>query len=206
MSRSPADWPLRLFPMVKESGAIWVGSSGRTGDAAQRKDSFAKIEALGTGALATVDMPAKHYRRLLRGLCQFGAVAGAAFARRSHPRHGGEIHILSRSQRVHGARAAALRANRGGVLGAGLSFPDTGRGTAPAADRAVRSASSCTRRGPSATRWRQCRIMPKSFARCWPTTSSVSRPIEDRQNFEDYLRVELGLTAVDGDDRHRVGL
>src|SRR5580692_9081313 len=50
-----------LIPMVKESGAIWVGSSGHAGDAAQNKDSFAKIEALGAGALATVDMPAKHY-------------------------------------------------------------------------------------------------------------------------------------------------
>src|ERR1700691_6241311 len=53
--------------MVKESGAIWVGSSGHAGDAAQTRDSFAKIEALGTGALATVDMPAKHYRGYYEG-------------------------------------------------------------------------------------------------------------------------------------------
>src|SRR5580704_778407 len=50
-----------LIPMVKESGAIWVGSSGRTSDAAQRKDPLVKIESLGAGALATVDMPSKHY-------------------------------------------------------------------------------------------------------------------------------------------------
>src|SRR5215469_13908450 len=56
-----------LIPMVKESGAIWVGSSGQTADMAQRKDSFAKIEALGTGALATVDMPAKHYAGFYEG-------------------------------------------------------------------------------------------------------------------------------------------
>ena len=29
MSRSPADWPAALLPMVRDSGAIWVGSSGQ---------------------------------------------------------------------------------------------------------------------------------------------------------------------------------
>ena len=52
------------IPMVKELGAIWVGSSGHTSEAAQ---TFAKIEALGSGALATVDMPAKHYRGYYEG-------------------------------------------------------------------------------------------------------------------------------------------
>jgi trehalose 6-phosphate synthase len=56
-----------LIPMVKNSGAIWVGSSGETTDAAQSKDAFAKIESLGKGALATVDMPAKHYTRFYEG-------------------------------------------------------------------------------------------------------------------------------------------
>jgi trehalose 6-phosphate synthase len=56
-----------LIPMVRDSGAIWVGSSGQTSDAAQNRGSFAKIEALGSGALATVDMPAKHYRGYYEG-------------------------------------------------------------------------------------------------------------------------------------------
>jgi trehalose 6-phosphate synthase len=56
-----------LIPMIKESGAIWVGSSGHFSDAPQSRDSFAKIEALGSGALATVDMPAKHYRGYYEG-------------------------------------------------------------------------------------------------------------------------------------------
>src|SRR6202040_1061073 len=54
-----------LIPMVKESGAIWVGSSGHVssghaGDSTQTQDSFARIESLGAGALATVNMPTKH--------------------------------------------------------------------------------------------------------------------------------------------------
>jgi trehalose 6-phosphate synthase len=73
VARAKTDEPIAgglasaLIPMVKESGAIWVGSSGQAGDAGQTRDSFAKVEALGRGALATVDMPAKHYRGYYEG-------------------------------------------------------------------------------------------------------------------------------------------
>src|SRR3981081_8812 len=49
-----------LLPVVENSGAIWVGSSGRGPDGAQ-KDPCAKIEARGGGALAMLDLPAAHY-------------------------------------------------------------------------------------------------------------------------------------------------
>lgn len=49
-----------LLPVVEKSGAIWAGSSGRVRDGAQ-KEPFAEIEALGTGALAMLDLPAAHY-------------------------------------------------------------------------------------------------------------------------------------------------
>jgi trehalose 6-phosphate synthase len=49
-----------LLPVVEKSGAIWVGSSGRVREGAQ-KDPFAEIEALGAGALAMLDLPAAHY-------------------------------------------------------------------------------------------------------------------------------------------------
>ena len=49
-----------LLPIVEKSGAIWVGSSGRVRDGNQ-KEPFAEIEALGTGALAMLDLPAAHY-------------------------------------------------------------------------------------------------------------------------------------------------
>jgi trehalose 6-phosphate synthase len=49
-----------LLPVVEHSGAIWVGSSGRVLNGHQ-KEPFAEIEALGTGALATLDLPAAHY-------------------------------------------------------------------------------------------------------------------------------------------------
>ncbi|MBN9041502.1 MAG: trehalose-6-phosphate synthase [Rhizobiales bacterium 62-47] len=49
-----------LLPVVENSGAIWVGSSGSVRDS-MSKDPFAKIEALGSGALAMLDLPAAHY-------------------------------------------------------------------------------------------------------------------------------------------------
>jgi trehalose 6-phosphate synthase len=55
-----------LLPVVKTSGAIWVGSSGRLREAAQ-KEAFAEIEALGAGALATIDLPAAHYQGFYEG-------------------------------------------------------------------------------------------------------------------------------------------
>ena len=73
VARAKTDEPIAgglasaLIPMVRDSGAIWIGSSGHTSDASQTRDSFAKIESLGSGALATVDMPAKHYRGYYEG-------------------------------------------------------------------------------------------------------------------------------------------
>ena len=60
-----------LLPVVRNSGAIWVGSSGRVRDASG-KDSFAEIEALGAGALATVDLPEAHYRGYYEGFANSG--------------------------------------------------------------------------------------------------------------------------------------
>jgi trehalose 6-phosphate synthase len=72
VARMEADEPIAgglasaLLPVVRNSGAIWVGSSGKVRDASG-KDSFAEIEALGTGALATVDLPEAHYRGYYEG-------------------------------------------------------------------------------------------------------------------------------------------
>jgi trehalose 6-phosphate synthase len=49
-----------LLPAVKNYGAVWVGSSGRVRELTE-KDAFAEVEALGKGALATVDFPKAHY-------------------------------------------------------------------------------------------------------------------------------------------------
>lgn len=72
VSRASASEPMTgglaaaLLPVVEKSGAIWVGSSGRVRDGAQ-KEPFAEIEALGSGALAMLDLPAAHYAGYYEG-------------------------------------------------------------------------------------------------------------------------------------------
>ncbi|WP_425907024.1 trehalose-6-phosphate synthase [Nitrobacter sp. TKz-YC02] len=66
VARARANEPLTgglaaaLLPVVEKSGAIWVGSSGRVRDGSH-KEPFAEVEALGSGALALLDLPAAHY-------------------------------------------------------------------------------------------------------------------------------------------------
>ena len=72
IARPKADEPIEgglaaaLLPAVSTSGAIWVGSSGRFTDPAD-KESFAKVEALGTGAVATIDLPRDTYQKFYEG-------------------------------------------------------------------------------------------------------------------------------------------
>jgi trehalose 6-phosphate synthase len=68
-----------LLPVVEKSGAIWVGSSGRVRDGAN-KEPFAEIEALGAGALAMLDLPAAHYGGYYEGF------ANSALWPALHPR------------------------------------------------------------------------------------------------------------------------
>ncbi len=66
VARARANEPLTgglaaaLLPVVEKSGAIWVGSSGRVRDGSHN-EPFAEVEALGSGALALLDLPAAHY-------------------------------------------------------------------------------------------------------------------------------------------------
>ncbi len=72
VARPSADKPIQgglaaaLLPAVETSGAVWVGSSQRLQETVE-KESFAQIEALGAGAIATVDMPKAHYRGYYEG-------------------------------------------------------------------------------------------------------------------------------------------
>jgi trehalose 6-phosphate synthase len=60
-----------LLPVVKSSGAIWVGSSGRVREGTQR-ETLAEIESLGAGALATIDLPTAYYRGYYEGFANSG--------------------------------------------------------------------------------------------------------------------------------------
>jgi trehalose 6-phosphate synthase len=186
-----------LIPMVKESGAIWVGSSGHAGDAAQTRDSFAKIESLGTGALATVDMPAKHYLGYYEGFAN-SALWPALHSRPDLIHVTAEHYASYREVNAFMAREL-LRFNKPDAvfwiqdyhflaLGAelrrlGVSRPIGFFLHTPWADRRTMVAVP-----------HNADLVREMLA----YDLIGFQTVEDRQNFEDYLRVELGLTAVDG--------
>ena len=55
-----------LLPAVEKSGAIWVGSGNRLAATADQ-EALAKIEALGTGAVASIGLPKAHYTGYYEG-------------------------------------------------------------------------------------------------------------------------------------------
>jgi trehalose 6-phosphate synthase len=203
ISRAKADEPIAgglaaaLIPMVKESGAIWVGSSGHVADAARNVDSFAKIESLGAGALATVDMPAKHYLGYYEGFAN-SALWPALHSRPDLIQVTAENYASYRE--VNGFMARALlRFNKPDAvfwvqdyhfltLGAelrrlGVSRPIGFFLHTPWAERHTMAAVP-----------RAAEIVQEMLA----YDLIGFQTVEDRQNFEAYLKSELGVATVDG--------
>jgi trehalose 6-phosphate synthase len=203
VARSQPDEPVAgglaaaLIPMVKESGAIWVGSSGHAGDSRQTKGSFAKIEALGAGALATVDMPAQHYLGFYEGFANSGLWPA--------------LHSRPDLIQVTAENYASYREVNAFMARALLRF-DTPEAMFWVQDYHFLTLGAELRRldvdRPLGfflhTPWAERRTMMAV-----PHLNEIVRDmlaydligfqtVEDRQNFEDYLHHELGLTPVDG--------
>jgi trehalose 6-phosphate synthase len=203
VARATPDEPLAgglaaaLLPMVKDSGAIWVGSSGQENDAKQTHDSFAKIEALGTGALATVDMPAKHYRGYYEGFAN-SALWPALHSRPDLIRVTADDYTSYREVNAFMARALVRFNGPEAVfwiqdyhfltLGAELRRLGVERPLGfflhtPWADRRTMAAVP----------------HQADLAEAMLAYDLIGfQTVEDRQNFEDYLQSELGLNIVDG--------
>jgi len=203
VARAKSDEPVAgglaaaLIPMVKDSGAIWVGSSGQTSDPAHCKDPFAKIEALGTGALATVDMPAKHYRGYYEGFSN-SALWPALHSRPDLIHVTADEYASYREVNAFMARALLRFTGPDAVfwiqdyhfltLGAEMRRLQVGRPIGfflhtPWADR------------------RTMATIPHhlNLVQAMLSYDLVGfQTDEDRQNFEDYLQYELGLTVFDG--------
>ena len=203
VARAKSDEPVAgglaaaLIPMVRDSGAIWVGSSGQAGDAAQTKDSFAKIEALGTGALATVDMPAKHYRGFYEGFAN-SALWPALHSRPDLIQVTADDYTSYREVNAFMARALLRFTGPDAIfwiqdyhfltLGAEMRRLQIGRPVGfflhtPWADRRTMAAV------PHHADLVQAML---SYDLIGFQTE------DDQQNFEEYLQFELGLTVVDG--------
>ncbi len=186
-----------LIPMVKDSGAIWVGSSGETADEANSHDPIARMETLGRGALATVDMPAKHYRGYYEGFAN-SALWPA-------------LHSRSDLIQVTTDEYASYREINSFMARALLRFsgPDAAFWIQ---DYHFLPLGAEMRRlhigGPIGfflhTPWADRRTMAAVPNHADLVNAMLAYDLvgfqtdEDRQNFEDYLQYELGISVVDG--------
>ena len=185
-----------LLPVIKDSGAIWVGSSGQATDATQARD-FAKIEALGAGTLVTVDIPAKHYRGYYEGFAN-SALWPALHSRPDLIHVTGDDYTSYREINAFMARAL-LRFNRPDAafwihdyhflaLGAELRRLEVNRPLGlflhtPWADRRTFVAV------PHHAELAQAMLAFNLIG---------FQTLEDCHNFEDYLQAALGLKVIDG--------
>jgi len=203
VARAKSDEPVAgglaaaLIPMVKDSGAIWVGSSGQTSDYAASRDCFSQIEPLGTGALATVDMPTKHYRGFYEGFAN-SALWPALHSRPDLIQVGGDDYTSYREINAFMARALLRFSEPDAVywvqdyhfltLGAEMRRLQISRPIGfflhtPWADRRTMAAV------PHHADLVQAMLAYDLIG---------FQTDEDRQNFEDYLQCELGLSIYDG--------
>jgi len=182
--------------MVRDSGAIWVGSSGQPGDVTQTRE-FAKIESLGAGALATVDMPAKHYRGFYEGFAN-SALWPTLHSRPDLIQVTADDYTSYREVNAFMARAL-LRFNGPEavfwiqdyhflMLGEELRRLDVNRPLGfflhtPWADHRTFAAV------PHHAELAEAMLAYDLIG---------FQTVEDRWNFEDYLQAELGLNVVDG--------
>ena len=211
VARAKSDEPIAgglaaaLIPMVRDSGAIWVGSSGQTADAAQSKDSFAHIEALGTGALATVDMPTKHYRGYYEGFAN-SALWPALHSRPDLIQVTAEEYACYREVNAFMARALS----RFDAPDAVFWIQDYHFLTLGAEMRRLKIGR------PLGfflhTPWADRRTMAAVPHHADLVEAMLSYDLigfqtdDDRENFEDYLHFELGLSVFDGTVTSRAGL
>ena len=137
-------------------------------------------------------------RRLLRRLCEFRIVAGAAFARRSDPRHAGGLSQLSRSERLHGARAVAIPKNR--IRRSGFRTTISWRSARNCAISASpsRSASSCIRRGRARSVISGVPHHRELIEAMLAYDLIGFQTEEDCENFLSYAQSDLGLVVHDG--------
>src|SRR5580658_8829049 len=182
--------------MVRDSGAIWVGSSGQPSDTSQRSD-FARIEALGSGALATVDMPAKHYRGYYEGFAN-SALWPALHSRSDLIQVTADDYasycevnaFMARALLRFNSSEAAFWIQDYHFLTLGAELRQLG------VERPLGFFLH--------TPWADRRTMAAVPHHADLTEAMLAydligfQTVEDRQNFEDYLRSELKLNIVDG--------
>ena len=202
VARAKPDEPLAgglaaaLLPMVHDSGAIWVGSSGEPSDTPQRSD-FAKIEALGSGALATVDIPAQHYRGYYEGFAN-SALWPALHSRPDLIQVSADDYTSYREVNAFMARAL-VRFNSAEAMFWIQDYHFLTLG-AELRQLGIERPLGFFLHTP----WSDRRTMA-AVPHCAELAEAMLaydligfQTVEDRLNFEDYLRSSLDLNVVDG--------
>src|SRR5580704_2881372 len=212
VARAKPDEPLAgglaaaLLPMVRDSGAIWVGSSGQnSSDASHARGSFARIEALGAGALATVDMPAKHYPGYYEGFAN-SALWPALHSRADLIHVSADDYASYREVNAFMAKAL-LRFNTPETLFWIQDYHFLTLG-AELRQLGIERPLGFFLHTPWADR-RTITAVPHhaDLAEAMLAYDLIGfQTVEDRQNFEDYLRTELDLNVVDGTAASHWGL
>ena len=211
VARAKPDEPLAgglaaaLLPMVRDSGRDLGRIERPSNDTAPSHDSFAKVEALGSGALATVDMPAKHYRGFYEGFAN-SALWPALHSRPDLIHVTADDYASYREINAFMARALVRFNSPQAVfwiqdyhfltLGAelrrlGIERPLGFFLHTPWAERRTMSAV------PHCAELAEAMLAYDLIG---------FQTVEDRQNFEDYLRTELDLNVVDGTAASHWGL
>jgi trehalose 6-phosphate synthase len=183
-----------LIPMVRDSGAIWVGTNDQAHDAAQY--CTAEPEPLGKGALAKVNVPAWHYRGFYEGFAN-SALWPALHSRADLIRVAADDYASYREVNACMARALLRFAEPEArywihdyhflPLGAELRALKVDRPVGfflhtPWAARSIMAAV------PNHRELTQAMLAYDLIG---------FQTDEDRRNFEDYLKHELGLAVID---------
>lgn len=185
-----------LLPAVRTSGAMWVGSSGRVRDMVD-KEPLAEIEALGTGAVAAIDLPRAHYSGYCDGFAN-SALWPVLHSRTDLIRTSAEHYTSYREVNLFMARAVLRFARPGAIfwvhdyhfLTLGSELRQLGL------DRPVGFFLHTPFPG------RHVILKLPHHRELMQAMLSYDligfQTEEDLANFSDYLQHELGLTPVDG--------
>jgi trehalose 6-phosphate synthase len=206
IARAKTDEPISgglaaaLIPMVRDSGAIWVGTNDSAHkDSAHdtRQPCTAEPEQVGKGALARVNIPAHQYRGFYEGFAN-SALWPALHSRADLIQVTAEDYAAYRDVNVCMARALL-----------GFAEPDA---LYWIHDYHFLTLAAELRRFNIArpigfflhTPWAARSIMTavpnhRELVRAMLAYDLVGfQTDEDRQNFEDYVKAELGLTVIEG--------
>ena len=194
-----------LIPMVKESGAIWVGSSGQTSDISAAKRSFRKNRGARRRCTGDGRYAGKHYTAITKASpirrCGRRCIR-APISSRSRTRI---MRLIAKSMRSWRARCCASMIRK---RCSGCRIIISSRSARKCAGLASSRPIGFFLHTPWAERHTMAAVPHHAeIVREMLAYDLIGfQTVEDRQNFEDYLARRARHHGGGRHDRHRVGL